>query len=476
LDLSKIEAGRLEVERIEVDAWELLEETYRLMNAPAKAKGLRLEMTSLNAIPESIRTDPTRLRQILINLIGNAIKFTESGTILLIVHFHEVPEPQSGLEGPQLEVVVVDSGIGMSDEQVARVFEPFTQADGSMTRRFGGTGLGLTISKQLAVLLGGDIVVSSRPHQGTAFRVSVSTGPVESVPRIGIEEGRARWRDRARKSSVEVASPTLGGLRILLVEDHPVNRRLAERILERAGAHVTSVDSGIAALEILRDTDSGRVSPDILVTDLHLPGLDGHSLATTVRAEGFAGAIVALSAGQATDELRGAFDAWLGKPIDRRNVVQTLAALANRSRASSTDSEAPSMPLRGRHVLVVEDTPVNQRLVQHILERAGATTALADHGQEAVEKVLAAEESGTSFDVILMDLQMPRLDGVGATRLLREKGVAVPIVALTANATAADRERCLDAGCDEFVPKPIDRRKLLAIVGRLAGRVPAPRA
>lgn len=472
LDLSKIEAGRLDVERIDVSSWELLEETFRLMKAPAEAKGLSLDLVALNDLPETIQTDPTRLRQILINLLGNAIKFTSEGTILIVVHFFSEPDPATGVEGPQLEIVVLDSGIGMTDEQVARVFEPFTQADGSMTRRFGGTGLGLTISKQLAVLLGGDIVVASEPGQGTAFRVSVATGPVEGVARVGLEEGRKRWKEKTRRPASRSGQASLQGARVLLVEDNPVNRKLALRILEKAGARVACADDGTMGLEMLEQAIATNDPPHILLTDMHLPGLDGGALARLAREADFRGAILSFSAGAVPEDLRGRFDGAVAKPIDRKLMLDVIGTHARRVRGQESGREDPSVelnPAAGLRVLIVEDTPVNQRLVQHILKKAGAETVLADNGQQALDAVWN-EENPRDFDVVLMDIQMPVLDGIQATRQLRAKGFEAPIIAFTANATTADRERCLAAGCDAFVPKPLDRRKLVSEVVQLAAR------
>jgi PAS domain S-box-containing protein len=477
LDFSKVEAGRLEVERIPVDTWGLLEETRRLMTAPARAKGLKLDLVGMNAVPETVHTDPTRLRQILINLIGNAIKFSSEGTILVVVHFAEEPDPEAGVEGTQLEVVVVDSGIGMSEQEVARVFEPFVQADGSMSRRHGGTGLGLTISKQLAVLLGGDIVATASPGQGAAFRVSVATGPVEGIRRVGREEGQQRWRERSRRTDTGIRLPSLAGARVLLVEDNAVNRRLVQRQLSKAGAEVETAEDGRAGLEKLRRARERGRPPAVLLTDLHLPGLDGHQLARAAREGGFRGAIVALTAGAVPDGMRDTFDACLSKPVERVRMIETLGGLAasvRREPGAGECSPVDILPCAGLRVLVAEDTPVNRRLLQHILERAGAETVLAANGAEALERVAEAEVAGKAIDAIVMDIRMPELDGAEATRRLRADGFGAPVIALTANSDAAERERCLEAGCDDFLGKPIDRRRLLRVLKERTRRAGAP--
>ncbi len=323
LDLSKIEAGKLIIEHIPCNPYQIMQEVKSLIQVRADAKGLSLTLEVIGKLPRTITTDPTRLRQILINLIGNAIKFTETGGARLIAQFVESPS-----EGPAIRFDVVDTGIGMSAEQVACLFTPFQQADASMTRRFGGTGLGLTISKRLAVMLGGDIAVESELGKGSAFHVTVATGPLEGVEFI----------DYAEQVSAPLTPPET----------------------------------------------------------------------------------------QATPE---------PSRIEAR-------------------------------ILLVEDGPDNQRLISFLLRKAGAEVSLAENGAIAVEQVLSARDQGMAFDIILMDMQMPIMDGYQATRTLREKGYTGPIIALTAHAMEGDREKCLAAGCDDFATKPIDRKRLLATISR----------
>jgi CheY-like chemotaxis protein len=291
------------------------------------------------------------------------------------------------------------------------------------------------------------------------------------VPRVGIEEGRRRWRERTRRSTEDLQTISLAERRVVVVEDNPVNQRLLQRMLERGGAQVEVAGDGPGALEAVRRATAAGAPPDIVITDLHLPGLNGAELARTLRDEDFRGGIVSLSAGAIPDELRDAFDQCLSKPIDRVRLLTTVGRLAHRTGAAEEQTAAARAerePARGLRVLVVEDTPVNQRLVQHILERAGAETALADNGKQAVELAWKAIEQSRPFDVVLMDIQMPVLDGIEATRKLRAGNFEAAIVAVTANATLADREKCLEAGCDSFLAKPIDRRKLLRMVVDLA--------
>lgn len=316
LDLSKIDSGKLDVERIPCSPAELANVARSLMEVRATQKGLAFELTCINKIPETIQSDPTRIKQILINLVGNAIKFTKEGTILFLVSFHE-----EDTEGPFLNFIVMDSGIGMTAEQLDRLFVPFTQADASTARKFGGTGLGLAISKRLAKLLGGDIFVYSEPDWGAAFRVSIPTGPIDGVE---------------------------------MIDDLSV-----------------------------------------------IPGKKKESDATP----------------------------------------------------KSTEIHAK--------ILLAEDTVVNQKLFSLVLKKAGAEVTVVENGKKAVETAMAAQNEGDPFDVILMDMQMPVLTGWEATRLLRSKGYTLPIIAVTASAMPTDREKCLEAGCDAYATKPIQRRELL---------------
>jgi len=329
LDLSKIEAGKLDVQRVACYPVHVVAEVYCLMRIRAESKGLPLEVEYVGPIPEIIQSDPTRLRQILINLVGNAIKFTETGRVRLVVRL----APGLGTP-PRLRFDVIDTGIGLAPEQVAQIFNPFTQADSSTSRRYGGTGLGLAISRRLAEMLGGNITVASAPGDGSTFTVTVQTGPLDGV----------RMLDNPRQ----------------IMERHQAERKTPP---------TSNVD------------------------------------------------------------------------------------------------------LRGR-ILLAEDGPDNQRLIAFFLNQAGADVTLADNGQAAYEKAMDAMAADQPFDVILMDMQMPVMDGYEATRQLREAGYRAPILALTAHAMTGDRERCLAAGCDGYMTKPIQRDALLQLVQEhVAGQV-----
>jgi signal transduction histidine kinase/CheY-like chemotaxis protein len=320
LDISKIEAGQLEVERITCRPGEIVAEVVELNQMRAEARGLELSVDYDGAIPATIQSDPTRLRQILLNLVGNAIKFTERGKVRITV---------KQLEGELLQFAVIDTGIGMDEETRGRLFTPFTQADASTTRRFGGTGLGLSISKRLAEALGGGIALKSEPDVGSTFTLTLSTGSLD--------------------------------------------------------------------------------------------GVDMHS--------------------------------------------EPAQALATRDLPLAR-AESPRLDC---HVLVAEDGADNQVLLSFFLKKAGARVTMAENGKLAAQLALRAEKAKEPFDVILMDMQMPVLDGYGATRALRKRGYTRPIIAITAHAMSGDEQKCLDAGCDAYTTKPIDRRELIDLIARFSG-------
>ncbi len=324
LDLSKIEAGKLEIESVQCSPCQVLSEVASLMRVRAKAKNLSLQIDYDGPMPRTIQSDPTRLRQILINLIGNAIKFTEVGKVRLVARLLDAE-----CDEPRMQFEVIDSGIGMTEEQIAKLFNPFQQADTSTTRKFGGTGLGLTICKRLADKLSGDISVKSTAGKGSTFTVTVGTGPLDGVKLL----------------------------------DCPSEARLP-----------THSDRKPAAVKIKLDC----------------------------------------------------------------------------------------------RVLLAEDGPDNQRLIVFLLEKAGAKVVVADNGRIAYDLALTARDEGTPFDVILMDMQMPVMGGYEATAKLRKTGYTGPIIALTAHAMSTDRDKCLDAGCNDYTTKPIDHKKLISVVAEYA--------
>jgi signal transduction histidine kinase/ActR/RegA family two-component response regulator len=331
LDLSKIEMGKLVVEHIECSPRQLVSEVASLMRVRAEAKKLRFSVEYDGAIPATIRSDPTRLRQILLNLTGNAIKFTETGEVRLVTRLVNADRNNA-----LLEFQVIDTGIGMTPEQQASLFQAFTQADTSTTRKYGGTGLGLTISRRLADMLGGDITVESKLGEGSSFRVTVSTGPLDGVEMVSGSDQLRCSEDRAEVgTSRQAATGRLDG-RVLLVEDGPDNQRLVKCILTKAGAEVTVAENGREAVDLIlgRDDDEHRSAGgdarfDVVLMDMQMPVMDGYTATRTLRARGYKGPIVALTAhamsGDCDKCLRAGCDAFATKPVKRSTLIELVS-------------------------------------------------------------------------------------------------------------------------------------------------------
>ncbi len=454
LDFSKIEAGRLDLERVDVELRSVVEDVVGLLGAGAAARGLDVVAWVDPAVPAVVTGDPHRLRQVLTNLVGNAVKYTAAGEVVV-----EVEPAAAG--APHVRVSVRDTGIGITPEQQARLFEAFRQADASTTRRYGGTGLGLTISRQLVELMGGTLDVESAPGQGSTFFFELP------LPR----SARAAPGRRRR--------PALEGVRVLVVDDSATHRKVLRQHL--AGA--TCVGDADAALAALRSAAAAGTPYGAAVLGLHAPGTDGLQLARAVTADpAIAGTpmLVLTSPGDVGDRAAAAaagVGAYLTKPVRQAQLHDRLAELlggqadarAPQQRAAGTDRTTAGT--RGR-VLVAEDNTVNQKVVRIMLEQLGYDVDVAQDGREAVDRVLAER-----YDAVLMDCQMPGLDGFGATREIRSAGGAAgatPVVALTASALAEDRERCRAAGMDDFLSKPLRAEQLAAVLERVAPALAAP--
>jgi len=326
LDLSKIEAGKLDIERVACSPSQVVAETVRLMQVRAEAKNLPLRVECPGPIPATIQSDTTRLRQVLINLIGNAVKFTPSGEIRLVVH-----RPHPAGDDETICFDVVDTGIGMTAEQVSRLFQPFSQADSSTTRKFGGTGLGLTISRRLARKLGGDITVTSTVGGGSTFRLTVATGPLDGVPMVDtILESPSETSASPAATSGQLASCL--NCRVLLAEDAPDNQRLMSVVLRKAGAEVTTADNGQSALEATLEAWRSGHPFDVVLMDMQMPILDGYGATRKLRTEGYPGAIVAVTAHAMSGEkdkcLAAGCDGYATKPIQRETFLATVAQFA----------------------------------------------------------------------------------------------------------------------------------------------------
>jgi PAS domain S-box-containing protein len=467
LDFSKIEAGKLTLEAIEFNLRGCVEETVKTLALRAHQKKLELSCHLQPDLPETIEGDPGRLRQILINLLGNAIKFTESGEVALKV------EPESeGEDVVVLHFAVRDTGIGVPKEKQRTIFEAFTQADSSSTRRFGGTGLGLTISSQLVQMMGGRVWLESEPGKGSIFHFTARFGKVCRVPQRPTTDEKA-----------------LQGLNALVVDDNAINRRLLEGMLRACGLKVTAATSGEGALAALEHAGAAGDPFAIVVVDAEMPGMDGFEVAEQIRSNPGLGQPMILmlsSMGQPGDAARCrelGVTAYLTKPLRQFELKEALL-----SAVGSTSLKAVPVPLVTRHalresrknlkVLLAEDNAVNRALAARLLEKRGHTVVPVENGREALEAV-----EKQSYDLILMDVQMPEMDGFEATTAIRAResgtGRRIPIVAMTAHALKGDRERCLAAGMDDYISKPIRAQELLdvilVVVGRQAGNNPDSR-
>jgi two-component system sensor histidine kinase/response regulator len=445
LDFSKIEAGHLVLDRAPIELDQLIALVIDLAAVRADEQGLELLVDTRADVPRAVIGDSVRLSQVLNNLLSNATKFTEAGEVLLTVE--RMPAPDDVI---RLRFGVEDTGIGLDAAAQGRLFRPFVQADGSTTRRFGGTGLGLAISKQLVTLMGGEIGVESVPGQGSLFWFTADFDRAEAADPVV----------RARS-----------GAHALVAVAHPTGRRVMIAALEALGLEATGVEDGFSAVEGMLDAAAAGRPYELLVIDGLAARIDGLEAAEWVRRRPEISAARILALAGARDRQRyqralgsGLIDGLLVKPVDR-SALGMLVAQALTPRAAPAAPPMPATPPlpttdRGR-VLLVEDNEINQLVAGEVLRRAGFTVEIAGNG---VEAFAAATGDGADFIAVLMDLQMPVMDGYEATRRIRAHGVAVPIIAVTAHALADERQKCLDAGMDGFLSKPFDPSDLIAIV------------
>ncbi len=438
LDFSKIEAGKLTLERIPFDPGTMLEEVADLLAPQAAKKQLELCCAVSPDVPARLVGDPHRLRQVLTNLVGNAVKFTAEGRVTLAAAVLEDTPARA-----RLRLSVSDTGIGIPKERQATIFECFAQADASTARRYGGTGLGLAISRQLVELMGGRLELESEPGQGSTFWVDIA---LEKAP-----------------AADAPASPpaALTGLRVLVVDDCEVNRRMLTAHLRAWGCAAEAVGSGREALAALRAA-AGQAPYRLVLLDLEMPEMDGAAVAAAIAADAQCGrpALVALSAAGARAAVPAGFAAQLAKPLRRARLLDTLGMLVQeRQPAAPPAATAAASGLEGLRVLLAEDNPINRKVALRMLAKLGVAATAVEDGRAAVAAVEREQ-----FDVVLMDVQMPELDGFEATARIRlheaHAGGHVPIIAMTAHAMEGDRERCLRAGMDGYVSKPVKTEEL----------------
>ena len=463
LDFSKVEAGKLTLEVIPFNLNDCLTTTLKLLGARAHQKGLELAWSIGADVPTDLMGDPSRLRQIITNLIGNAIKFTERGEVVLTV----VAQTQTDRD-VCLRFSVSDSGVGVPAERQEAIFKPFVQADGSTTRKYGGTGLGLAISVNLVALLRGRIWLESEAGTGSTFHFTVSFDRHAGAPpaRTDREAQLTRLRD----------------MPVLVVDDNPVNRRLLETTLTQWLMKPQLADSGLAGIAAMQERKlAGKTFP-LVVLDAHMPGLDGFSVAEEIRKDpAMAGAIVMMmtSAGQRGDGARCrelGIAAYLTKPISQPELLDAILTVLGMSADSPGGVQVVTRHSlrenrRNLRILLAEDNKVNQLVAARLLGKRGHEVVIAENGRQALAALDAPGSAG--FDLILMDVQMPDMDGFEATGIIRERekssGAHIPIVAMTANAMKGDKERCLASGMDDYVSKPIDVEQLMAVIESVLG-------
>ncbi len=463
LDFSKIEAGMLDIDSTPFDLRELLGDTMKTLAVRAHIKRLELAFRVAPGLPQYVVGDAGRLRQIVVNLVGNAIKFTEQGEVVVDVELHEADD-----QATEIRVCVRDTGIGIPAEKCKSVFNEFEQADASTTRRYGGTGLGLAISSRLVEMMEGKIWVESKVGVGSQFYFTI---------RCGIAPDDIQQK---KKRGVVV----VGGTRVLVVDDNETNRLILDEMLSNWGMYPELADGGDEALELLKLADEEGSPFGLIVSDVNMPGLDGFEFATRVRSLPAAGEIPIImltSGGRVGDKDRREklkIAERLMKPVKQSELFDAIvSALGVSASEDARDEQSkPLYDLRKLKILLTEDNLVNQTLAIGVLSKHGHEVIAVGNGQEAID--ILQEQT---FDLVLMDIQMPVMDGMTAARMIREQeqetGGHIPIIAMTAHAMKGDREECLAAGMDEYVPKPIRTatlfEKLIKVMSRSSDSPPS---
>jgi PAS domain S-box-containing protein len=449
LDFSKVEAGKLDIEQAPFRLDDVLENVSSLITQKAYDKGLELLFDTAADVPQALVGDALRLGQVITNLLGNAVKFTEQGQVAVRIRRLD----RAG-DKVQLGIEVRDSGIGMTREQAARLFQAFTQADGSTTRKYGGTGLGLTICKRIVELMGGQIQVDSEPGRGSTFSFTCWLG-------VGTEAPERR----------RVVPEALNGMRMLVVDDNAAAREILGEMLRGLGFRTDAVASGAAALEAVRGAAAAGEPYGVAFIDWKMPGMDGLETARRLQEEQLPPRMIMVTAfGRA--ELRddsglSGIEVFLVKPVSQSTLVDALVGLfAPLSATRAAPAPGSGVRLDGTRLLLAEDNEINQQIAVELLESAGARVTVAGNGREALEALAAGAPD--AYDAVLMDLQMPEMDGIEATRRIRADArfARLPIIAMTAHAMVEERERCLAAGMADHITKPIDPDAMFRTLAR----------
>ncbi len=457
LDFSKIEAGKLELDVHDFDLREAVEDVCEMLAPQGHGKGLELMAWIDDDVPSTVSGDRARLRQVLTNLVANAVKFTERGEVAVRVRLAQRDERQA-----IVRFDVIDTGIGIPPAAMDRLFDSFSQADTSTTRRYGGTGLGLTISRQLVELMGGEIGCESEPGIGSTFHFTATLGQAAS--------GRAARRTRL---------PLPGALRVLVVDDNDTNRAIVEAYL-RSRVRCEAAASGADALQLMHAAARAGEPFDVVILDGQMPGMDGIELARAISMAPSLRSARLVMLTSTVDRRADARDAgvqhYLTKPVRRARLLETVAEAMGTPVAATPSAAAPVAPaVSGETILVVEDNAVNQRVIEAMLAKRGFAVECAENGRQGVERILENE-----YALVFMDCQMPEMDGYEATAALREReesrppGERLTVVAMTANAMKGDRERCLAAGMDDYLAKPLRPEELDAVLERWLHTPAAP--
>jgi two-component system, sensor histidine kinase and response regulator len=461
LDLAKIESGRLQMERTDFDLNDLTDKLLSTFGSRAHIKGLELAARIAPGVAEHLVGDPLRLRQVLVNLLSNALKFTEVGEIILVID----NDPEANEPG-KLRFTVSDTGIGIPADKIESIFSSFTQVDSSTTRKYGGTGLGLAIAQRLVELMVGKIWVESELNKGSKFIFTASFGLAPAT--------LTTHPDRPLD---------LAGLRVLIVDDNATNREILRETVFRAGAEVTEAGSGVEALAAVQCASDGSRPFQIILLDMRMPGMDGLEVASRIRRQTQRAAplIIMLSSDDVNPQLsrlrESGLDAYLIKPITRRELFDAISRLLAQTRSGgtvkfgeATRASPAALEVGAARILVAEDSPDNRLLISAFLRRTRCEIDFAENGQVAVEKF-----THNRYDLVLMDMQMPIMDGYAATRLIRRwerehDAMHTNIVALTAAAMDEDLVKTREAGCDVHISKPIKKATLFEAISKYAAQ------
>ena len=456
LDFAKIEAEDLDFEEIDFDPELLAYDVCELILPKIGSKPIEILCRIGDNLPSQVKGDPLRFRQVLTNLMGNASKFTESGEIELSLDIEEEKDGRI-----KLHAIIRDTGIGIPKDKLSTIFTPFQQVDGSTTRKHGGTGLGLSICKQISKLLDGDVWAESEVNKGSTFHFTAWTGKAED------------------KEARRFTPVSLSNKKVLIVDDSQSNLDILTHILESVGMHIVTLRNAEEVVPTLQKALEDENPFDLCITDIHMPGMSGYEVAKQIRDSKSKIQnlpLIALSSlmdRAAKKSQKAGFGGFLSKPIHREKLYQMVERIMGKKEDKAEKDEAVREQIINQYsvreemkhsvsILLAEDNPVNQKLAKTMLTKAGYQVEVVNNGQEAVEKYTTSPDD---FDLIFMDVQMPEMDGMEATKAIREKGFdTIPIVAMTAHAMKGDRERCLEAGMDDYIAKPIKRDLIFEVL------------